>query len=147
MLKSDEPIVVELSVSNSAETIWKALTEPDQMRQWFFEIMPDFKAEVGFETRFDISNEGRDFPHVWKVVEAVPNEKLVVNWTFGGYEGSSNVHFEIQPGEDTTVVRLTTEVLEDFRQDVPEFKRGSAVGGWNYFINEQLKVFLDQKVA
>jgi len=143
MLKSEPPIVVEQPLSASVEVIWAALTEPDQMRQWFFEVMPDFKAEVGFETKFDLSNEGRDFPHIWKVVEVVPNEKLVVNWTFGGYEGSSNVHFEIVPAEEANVVRLTTEVLEDFLQDIPEFKRESGVGGWEYFINGQLKTFLE----
>ena len=143
MLKTDPPIVVEQSFAVSVDKIWAALTEPDQMRQWFFEMMSDFKAEPGFETRFDIINEGRDFPHLWKVVEVLPNEKLVVNWTFGGYPGSSNVCFEIIAGESENTVRLSTEVLEDFPQYIPEFKRESAVGGWKYFINGQLKSFLE----
>jgi len=60
-----------------------------------FEVIPDFKAEVGFATQFDISNEQRLFPHIWKVVKVIPNKKIVVHWTFGGYPGSSNVHFDI----------------------------------------------------
>ena len=144
MLKSDPPIVVEQSFSASVEIIWAALTEPDQMRQWFFETMPDFKAEVGFKTEFLISNEGRDFPHLWEVVEVVPHEKLVVSWTFGGYLGRSNVHYEIIQGDGQNTVRVTTEVLEDHPQDIPEFKRESGVGGWQYFINGQLKDFLSK---
>lgn len=142
MLKSDPPIVVELSVSNNVETIWAALTEPDQMRQWFFEVMPDFKAEVGFVTKFDLSSQDRNFPHVWEVVEAVENEKISVDWTFVGYQGSSNVTFEIVPGNDWNTIRLTAKAIENFQQDIPEFKRDSAVGGWDYLINEQLNSFL-----
>jgi len=142
MLKSDPPIVVELSVSNNVETIWAALTEPDQMRQWFFEVMPDFKAEVGFVTKFDLSSQDRNFPHVWEVVEAVENEKISVDWTFVGYQGSSNVTFEIIAGNDSNTIRLTAKAIEDFQQDIPEFKRDSAVGGWDYLINEQLNSFL-----
>jgi uncharacterized protein YndB with AHSA1/START domain len=142
MLKSDPPIVVEQSFLATVEEIWAALTEPDRMRQWFFEVMPDFKAEPGFKTEFHLSNEGRDFPHLWEVVEVVPNEKLVVNWKFGGYPGSSNVIFEVIKGENENIVRVTTEVLEDHPQDIPEFQRESGVGGWQYFINGQLKDFL-----
>ncbi len=142
MLKSDPPIVIEQSFSTDVETIWAALTELDQLKQWFFECIPAFEAEPGFETEFQLSNEGRDFPHLWRVVEVVPHEKLVVNWQFGGYPGSSNVHYEILPGEGENIVRLTTEVLEDHPQDIPEFKRESGVEGWKYFINERLKEHL-----
>lgn len=142
MLKSDPPIVIEQSFSAPVETIWASLTEPDQMRQWFFEVMPDFKAEVGFETSFDIYLDGREFRHQWKVVAAEPNKKLVVNWTYAGYNGSSNVHFELFQGNTSNTVRLTTEVLEDFPQDIPEFKREDAVEGWEYLITERLNAFL-----
>ena len=42
------------------------------MRQWYFENIPAFKAEVGFETQFEIHNQGRIFPHRWKVTKVVP---------------------------------------------------------------------------
>ncbi len=145
MKRSDEPIVVELPVSADVATIWAALTDSVLMRKWFFDNMSDFKAEPGFETRFDVSSEERVFPHVWKVIEVVPYEKLVVNWTYDGYEGSSNVHFEIFAGDDSNTVRLSTEVLEDFQQDIPEFKRESAVEGWDYLINGELKEFLESQ--
>lgn len=139
MLKSDPPIIVEQSYPADVEKIWQALTELEHLKQWFFDCIPEFKAEPGFETNFEISNEGRNFPHLWKVVEVVPNEKLVVNWQFGGYSGSTNVTFEIIPGDEENKVRLSTEVLEDHPQDIPEFKRESGVDGWKYFINERLQ--------
>jgi hypothetical protein len=41
---------------------------------------------------------------------------------------------------------LTVEVLEDFPDDIPEFRRESCIGGWNYFINHRLKEYLDKKI-
>ena len=48
MEKGDPPIIVEHSFDASAETVWRAITDVDQMRQWYFENIPDFRAEVGF---------------------------------------------------------------------------------------------------
>ena len=58
-----DPIVVEQTYKTAVATVWKAITEPDQMRQWFFEPMMEFKPEVGFETEFDVECEGQVFPH------------------------------------------------------------------------------------
>jgi len=40
-------------------------------------------------------------------------------------------------------LKLIAEVIADFSQDIPEFKRESGVGGWNYFIKESLKKCLE----
>ncbi len=146
MLRSDPPIIIEQEINVPVSEIWSALTELEEMRQWFFDIIPDFKAEAGFETQFHLTNEGRDFPHLWKVVEVIPQEKIVVNWKFGGYSGSSNVAFEIIRTDDKNIIRLTTEVIEDHPQDIPEFRRESSVGGWNYFMKDRLYNYLTKKV-
>lgn len=138
MKTTDEAIVVEQTFAISKKRLWQALTDPAEMKKWFFDVMPDFKAEVGFETRFDISNEGRLFPHIWKVVSVVNMESIGVNWTFGGYPGSSLVTFALTEEGEKTKLTLTATVQEDFPDDIPEFKRESAVGGWNYFVKEAL---------
>lgn len=144
MLTTDPPIIVEQELTAPTSEIWSALTDLKEMHQWYFDILPDFKAEVGFETNFDLSHEGRLFPHVWKVVEVVPEKKLVVRWTFTGYPGSSDVSFEIFPQGDNNMVRLTAKAIEDHDQSIPEFRRESGVGGWEYFIKDRLKKYLKQ---
>lgn len=42
------------------------------------------------------------------------------------------------------MLKLTHQVMESFPQDIPEFLRESGVKGWNYFIGESLKKFLDE---
>jgi hypothetical protein len=41
-----------------------------------------------------------------------------------------------------TKLTLSVEVQEDFPESIPEFKRESCIGGWNYFINNRLKEYL-----
>lgn len=145
MRKDEKPIVIEQTFNASIETVWKAITEINQMRQWYFENIPDFKPEVGFETQFDVKSEDRTFRHLWKVTEVVSKRKITYNWKFDGYPGDSFVTFELFKKDNTTMLRLTVRVTESFPQDIPEFLRKSAVGGWTYFIEERLKIHLKKR--
>ena len=143
MRKSDDPVVVEQSFNRSIESVWKAITEVDQMRKWFFENIPSFKPEVGFETQFNVQSQDRNFLHLWKLTEVVPLRLIKYNWKYEGYPGDSYVVFELFTENNLTKLRLTTQVLEDFPDDIPEFKRESCIEGWTYFIKKKLKEFLE----
>lgn len=140
---NDKPIVVEETFNSSISDVWKAITELDQMQKWYFDNIPAFKAEVGFENEFIIKNEGRVFPHKWKITEVIPLKKISYSWNFEGYPGSSISEFELSEEKDLVMLRLTVIVLEDFPDDIPEFKRESCLGGWNYFIKGNLKNYLE----
>lgn len=144
MKASDNPVVVEQSFNTTPEKIWQAITEHDEMIQWYFDNIPEFKAEVGFKTQFNIHNEGRDFLHLWNVIEVEPLKKISYGWKFEGYKGDSFVTFEIFDKGETTKIRLTATVTEDFDDNIPEFKRESCIGGWQYFIQQRLKEFLEE---
>ena len=74
MRKSDKPIIVEQTFNTSIETVWNAITEVDQMRKWFFDNIPSFKPEVGFETQFDVQSVSLGFPFGCLIVPKVlPN--------------------------------------------------------------------------
>ena len=138
----EEPVIVEETFNVPAAKVWEAITDHSQMIQWYFDNIPNFKPEIGFETQFIIENEGRTFPHLWKVTEAVPNKRITYTWRFEGYPGDSYVTFDLSEESGQTKLKLTVTVLEDFPDDIPEFRRESCVGGWNYFINNRLKEFL-----
>ncbi|MFQ5799923.1 MAG: SRPBCC domain-containing protein [Bacteroidota bacterium] len=144
MKKGDPPIVVEQSFDASIDTVWSAITEVDQMRRWYFENIPAFKAEVGFETQFETRNEGRIFPHRWKVAKVVPLKTLEYNWSFDGYPGDSFVTFELFEQDGSTRLRVTARIVESFPEGIPEFTRESCIGGWTYFINQRLRSFLTE---
>ncbi len=110
----------------------------------FFSNIPSFDPEVGFETRFVIQVEDRIFPHLWRLTDVVPMKKITYDWRYEGYSGSSFVAFELIEKGSRTTLRLTCTVVEDFQANVPEFTRNSCIEGWNYFITESLKEYLEE---
>ena len=144
MRKNDEPIIVEQTFNTSVDIVWNSITEIDKMRQWYFENIPSFKPEVGFEIRFNVQSQDRNFLHIWKVTEVVPLKKIVYNWRYENYPGDSLVKFELFEDNNSTKLRLTHQVLENFPDDIPEFKRESGVEGWTFFIRKSLKKFLEK---
>ena len=142
MKRSDKPIIVEESFHKSVDSVWAAITEPERMTKWFFDKMPDFKPEIGFEVEFNVESGGRIFPHKWRVTKAVLKELLELNWKYGGYQGDSYVSFKLQQDNGSTRLKLTQIITEDFAEDVPEFIRESCTMGWNYFIKQRLKDYL-----
>jgi uncharacterized protein YndB with AHSA1/START domain len=145
MRKNEEPIVVEQIFKTSAKTVWNTITSIDQMRQWYFENIPYFKPEVGFETQFNVQGKERNFTHLWKVTKVIPFKMISYNWKYEGISGDSCIKFELSEDNKITKLRLTHKVLEDFPDDIPEFKRESGVEGWKFFINKRLKEFLEKK--
>ncbi len=143
MKKDEAPIVVEQDFDRSASDVWAAVTEIDDMRKWYFDNIPDFKAEVGFAARFVVQSGARSFLHLWKVTEVVPQRKVVYNWKYEGIPGDSVVSFEVSGSKKSARLRVTTLVQEDFPEDIPEFSRESCLGGWTYFIRHRLKAYLD----
>jgi len=142
MKRADQPIIIEETYNKPVKSVWAAITEPEQMRKWFFNNMPDFKPEVGFEVEFDVEAGGRVFPDQWKITNVEPGKLIEYNWKYGGYEGDAYVTFELTKEGNSTSLRLTNIIVEDFQEDIPEFKRESCIGGWNYFIKERLKEYL-----
>lgn len=130
-----EPIITKETFNVSKETIWKAITDLSEMTQWFFDNIPNFKPEVGFETEFLVSSTERDFTHIWKVTEVIPNQKIAYTWNYKEYEGESKSIFEITENGNEATLTITCVGLENLPNDIPEFTRESCQGGWNYFMN------------
>ena len=129
MKKNEEPIIVEQTFNTSVDAVWNAITVIDQMRQWYFENIPSFKPEIRFETQFNVKGPDRNFMHLWKVTELVPLKMLAYNWKYENISGASFVKFELFEENKLTKLILTHQVLEDFPDDIPEFKRESGVEG------------------
>ena len=142
MKKNEKPIVVEEKFEKDLTMVWYAITEVDQMRQWFFEEIPDFKPVVGFEVEFNVDAGEKKFLHQWKITKVIPEKLIQYNWKYGGYSGDSYVTFEIEEENNIRKLKLTHVITEDFPNDVTEFRRESCITGWNYFIKQRLKNYL-----
>ncbi|MEM7187178.1 MAG: SRPBCC domain-containing protein [Bacteroidota bacterium] len=143
MKRTDPPIVVSNTVQGTVETIWAAITQLKLMQHWYFENIDAFEPVVGSRSRFPVQSEDRTFTHLWEVTAVKPLERISYGWQYEEYPGTSVVHFEIDAKVQPATVRIITEVLEDFPEDIPEFRRESCQGGWEYFLG-RLKSYLAQ---
>jgi uncharacterized protein YndB with AHSA1/START domain len=143
MKLNEAPVIIEQQFNAPLKVIWDAITKVEKMKLWFFENIPNFKPEVGFQTSFKVVSENRNFIHNWEITEVTILKKITYHWNYKHYDGDSLVHFELFTQENNTLLRVTTEIIEDFNDYIPEFKRESCVGGWNYFIKERLKNYIE----
>src|ERR1700738_4962904 len=89
------PFIIERVYEAPASNVWKAITQPELLKQWYFDV-PEFKPEPGFEFSFEGSGScERPNTHLCRVTEVIAGKKLSYTWRYEGYEGDSLVTFEL----------------------------------------------------
>jgi len=143
--KSDlvEPIVMERTLVAPVGRVWTALTDVNEMRQWYFDL-EEFKPEVGFEFEFVVEHEGNNYHHLCKVTEVIPQKKIAYSWRYKGEPGNSLVTLEIFPEGDKTRLKLTHSGIETFPK-TPAYARKNFEAGWTQIIGSELKKFVERK--
>jgi uncharacterized protein YndB with AHSA1/START domain len=136
-----DAIVIERTFNASIERVWQALTDVDQMRQWYFDLK-DFKPQVGFEFEFVVEHEGNIYHHLCKVTEVIPQKKIAYTWRYKGKPGDSLVTFELFSDCDTTRLKLTHTGIETFPK-TPAYARKNFETGWTAIIGSELKQFVE----
>ena len=137
-----EPFVIERSFDAPIEKVWKAITDKDQMKQWYFDI-PGFRPEVGYEFEFEGGDENKRYRHLCKITEVIPGKKLSYSWRYDGYEGNSLVTFELFAEDLQTKLTLTHSGLETFPLNNPDLAKENFAVGWNQIIGTALKNFVE----
>ncbi|MBI4861730.1 MAG: SRPBCC domain-containing protein [Candidatus Riflebacteria bacterium] len=140
-----KPIVVSQIFDVSIERVWQAVTDRDQMIKWCFAEIPSFKPVVGFHTRFTVKGGDRDFVHVWKITDVSAAKRISYAWSYEGYPGSSQVTWDLSSESGRTKLTLTHQGMETFPQNIPELTPESGTAGWNYFVRQSLKKYLEPK--
>ena len=138
-----DAVIVERTLNAAVARVWKALTDVDQMRGWYFDLK-EFKPEVGFEFEFLVEHEGNSYHHLCRVTEVIPQKKIAYSWRYKGEPGDSLVTIELFPESNMTRLRLTHEGLETFPK-TPAYARKNFEAGWTAIIGTELKQFVEQK--
>jgi uncharacterized protein YndB with AHSA1/START domain len=136
-----EAIVIERTFNAPLARVWKALTDVDQMRVWYFDLK-EFKPEVGFEFEFVVEHEGSTYHHLCKVTEVVPEKKIAYTWRYKGEPGDSLVTFELSPDGEKTRLTLTHSGIETFPK-TPAYARKNFEAGWTEIVGSELRRFVE----
>ena len=140
---NNEPFVIERTFSASVEKIWKAITNKNEMKQWYFDLA-EFKAEFGFEFQFFGGPPEKQYLHLCKITEVVPKKKLTYSWRYDGYAGISFVTFELFAEGNKTRVKLTHAGLDTFPKDEPALAAKNFAEGWTDIIGRSLKEYVEK---
>ena len=138
-----EAVVMERTFNAPVAKVWQALTDVDQMRQWYFDLK-EFRPEVGFEFEFVVEHEGNSYHHLCKVTKVIPQKQIAYTWRYKGESGDSLVTFELLGEGEKTRVKLTHEGIESFPK-TPAYARKNFEAGWTAIIGTELKQFLEKK--
>jgi len=140
---NEKKVTVERIFDANIQAVWRAITEKDLMKQWYFDV-DDFRPEVGFKFRFPgQGHKGEEYMHICEVTEVIPSKRLQYSWTYENHEGYSLVTFELSEQDNgQTKLVLTHTGLESFPNNNPDFAKESFNEGWNYLVNISLKDFM-----
>jgi uncharacterized protein YndB with AHSA1/START domain len=136
-----EAVVLERTFDAPVARVWKALTDVQEMRQWYFDLK-EFKPEVGFEFEFVVEHEGNKYHHLCKITEVSPQKKIAYTWRYKGEVGESLVTIELSPDGNKTRLKLTHTGIETFPK-TPAYARKNFEAGWTAIIGSELKQFLE----
>ena len=135
-------IILERTFDAPVGRVWTALTDVNEMRQWYFDLK-DFMPEVDFEFEFVVQHEGKTYHHLCKVTEVIPEKKIAYTWRYKGEPGDSLVTFELFSECNKTRLKLTHTGIETFPK-TPAYARKNFEAGWTVIIGSELKQFLER---
>lgn len=140
----NEPFIIDRTFNAPAAKVWKAITDRDEMKHWYFDLA-EFKAEAGFKFQFTGGpSPERQYVHLCEITEMVAGKKLTYSWRYDGYAGNSFVTFEIFPEGEMTRVKLTHAGLESFPADNPDLAAHNFLAGWTDIIGRSLKEHVEK---
>ncbi len=139
----NEPFIIERTFNASIENVWKAITNKNEMKIWYFDF-EEFKPEIGFEFRFYGGPPEKQYLHICVITEVESEKKLTYSWRYDGYEGISYVTFELFEENEKTRLRLTHEGLETFPASNLDLAKENFSEGWNHIIGISLKEYLEK---
>lgn len=138
------PFVIEQTYDAPVGKVWKALTDKSQMKQWYFDVS-DFRPQVGFEFSFEGGTPEKSYTHLCKVLEVIPEKKLVYTWSYQGYPGLSTLTFELFSENEKTRLKLTHSGLETFPAETnPDFAKKNFEMGWTEITSKMLRSFVEK---
>ena len=130
--------IYEVTVSASAEDVWKALTDPQTVRRYYFDTAPRTTWEVGSPIEF-VDDDG-DAQIVGEVLEFEPPTRLahtfIATW-YGERDDQGSLHWEVSPTDDGCRITLI------HRGAKAETREGSETADGSRQIIEALKELLE----
>lgn len=139
-----EKVIAQSLIKASPEKIWRALTNADEMRNWYFDI-PDFRLKLHHSFNFYEPGGENKYHHQCEILEIIPNAKFQHTWAFPKFSPKKSlVTWELHPTENGTNVILTHAGLENFADLGDELSVENFKEGWEEIVKQSLKNYVEK---
>lgn len=137
---------IEKTYNAPVKLVWQAITDPAMMKEWYFKFGADFKLETGAVFEWTAGDtEDNQWLHRGKMLEIVPDERLVHTWEYPGYSGTSTVTWNLYKVDDiATKVILIHEFTIPFDSSVAALSTENFETGWTHIVNISLDEYLNK---
>lgn len=140
-----QPFVIEMDYDAPVEKVWKAITDPDDMKQWYFDL-PSFTLKVAVPKEIEkFEDPDTMFLNKCFAVEMIDGKKISYAWKYEAYPGNSLITFELSEKGKKTKLLFTHQGLETYPVSNPEVARDNIVSSWRYMLDTAIKVFLEDR--
>lgn len=135
-------IKVEAVFNATKSKVWEAITQPEIMKIWYFDIS-NFNLVIDNEFTF-YETDGTAFFHKCKILNFEENKMLQHTWTHPEQsKGTSVVTWEIEEIDAEKVkVTLSHEGVESFGDGGVNFAPANYEMGWNALVKTSLRNYL-----
>lgn len=125
------------------ETVWKAITHPTKMREWYFPIEDDFVLKVGESFHFYGGDEHKRFLHECRIIEVKERELFKYTWSYPHHgEHESIITWRLERTKDGTMLDFTHESLGGLEAYGSDFKVSNFRLGWDEILGYNLRKYL-----
>ncbi|WP_288789407.1 SRPBCC family protein [Elizabethkingia miricola] len=136
-------VIVTETYNVPVEQVWKAITDKDEMKIWYFDI-PNFVLKEGAVFDFFEPGDEKKYLHRCQVLGFEPNRFLKHTWTHPDHSrGSSELLWELEKTDNGTKLTLTHTGLDSFSDAGADFAKENYKTGWNEILGKSLKNFLE----
>ncbi|UFH57076.1 SRPBCC domain-containing protein [Spirosoma sp. KNUC1025] len=133
------PLIKEFYYDAPIEKVWRALTDKDKIKKWYFPQLQQFDPVFGFTFQFD---DGAEYQKEWIVTNVLEGKTLAHSWAYKGYPRSSEVIFDLFSEGYKTRLKVMQTDLDSFPTH-PHFTRDRFDRGWDNLLGHNLKHLLE----
>lgn len=140
----------EVDYPHPPEKVWRAITEPAQIAQWFPQAwgktITDFQPVVGATFQMDAEKKRGWRGHVTgKVLEVVPHQRLVYTWAGSPEEDAepTRVEWTLEPTATGTRLRFVYHLSSKFTGIMGWMAEKGAGASWRKMMDASLPALLD----
>lgn len=129
---------IELKASTSE--VWKMLTDPEEIKKYFFGTTAISKWKEGSSIVFKGEWEGKTYEDKGIIIELIPERKLKYTYwsSFSGTEDKeenyANVCYSLTPGERGTLLEITQDGIET------EERKNESESNWKFVLDNMAEL-------